>query len=960
MGEILNYSRTYFPLVSTILALSANSLPGQTTNIFIGTTPIQTSVKRMGINLGTLTNYDSGQTTQNLLMQNPGFEAQVWNSTVRCKSGTATTCVDENQYSAWPADFWAGATFEVFYGAAAGRTGTITTSAAPTAGNGITLNFNNSGVAPAQGDYLILRKNMPGGSTGGWWPTTSGNGVITDNLTDLPPGTLGKQTVSLSAPASSDSASIAGYFDSLAGKTFVQLNGSYQLQFKAKATGGSNLINVSVARIGVASYLNQPVALSSNWNVYNFTFDASETGTAIGTVGVKFSTVGADSFDLDDVSLTRINGDPTNTTIFRDPVVGALRTLQPGVIRHWGGQLGDTLDNLLTPWFGRQRAGYSASYSEVDVVDYGLHDFLQLCQTVGAEPWFVVPITFSTTDASNLIEYLGGDQSTPYGAKRAALGQAKPWTEVFTKIHLEFGNEAWNSSFKGGSIEYSEPYGQRAQTIFGAMKTNHSYSSANFDLVLGGQAAYPGRNTEIQNNCNNNDSFTIAPYNMRTVDSYADNEALFGSTFAEPEAFVSTIGSAEGLTPGMIYQDYQAIQNSAHPVPTSFYEMNMGTVEGSITEQALNSYVSSLGAGITVADTMLQSLRQFGVLNQNLFALTQYQFTRPDGSTVYLWGSVIDMGVTDRKRPQFLALQLANQALSNGATMLQTVHSGSDPTWNQALINSVELNNAHDLESFAFAQGANLSAVLFNLSRSSALAVTFSGNNAPTGAVQVNQLTSASPTDTNESASVVNIASSSLNSFNPSQGFSLPPYSMTVLAWTVPPNFTVTASPSNLTISAGSSGTATITVAPAAQGFTGNVTFSCSPASTLANVTCSIPGTVTGGSGSLTLTVTAGAAASSPWFRHGPLIPTGDIPQLGMWAVFLAGCSYICARRRKLKILAAAPLLLFVAALESCGGGGSAGSSTSTLSAVNETGIVSVVGTSGSLTNSIGIQVTIQ
>jgi hypothetical protein len=760
----------------------------QSTDISVGTTTLQPSVKRLGMNLGTVNFYDSGQMTQNLIMQNPGFEGQIWNSTIRCLSGTATSCVDEDQWAAWPAGFWNGATFQVFYGAAAGRTGTITTSTATSqaTGQGVTLNFSTSGVAPAQGDYLIVRKTVPGGSTGGWWPSTSGAGTIGDNLTDLPPGTLGKQTTVLTAPGASDSATMSGFFDSVIGRTFLQLNGTYQLQFKAKGIGGSNQIGVLVGRAGLTPYLSQTVTLTNSWNTYNLTFNAAENGSVIALAGVTFSTVGADSFELDDAMLTQINGDATNTTVFRDPVVAALRTLQPGVLRYWAGgaQLGETLDNLLTPQFGRQRAGDSAWQTESDAVDYGLHDFLVLCQTIGAEPWFVVPTTFSATDASNLIEYLAGASTTPYGAKRAALGQATPWTEVFGKIHLEFGNEAWNSTFKGGDIEYSAPYGGQAQTIFGVMRANPAYVPASFDLVLGGQAAWPGRNSDIQNNCNNNDTFAIAPYTMGTVSSFSDNESLFGSTFAEPEAYMSSTGTAEGLTPGMVYQDYQAIQGSSHPVPLNFYEINLSTVSGSITQAALNGYVSSLGAGLMAADTMLLSLRQFGVLNQQLWSLPQYQFQRTDGSEVYLFGAVVDMGATNRKRPQFLALEMANQALSNGAAMLQTVHTGADPTWDQPLVNSVQLNGAHYLHSFAFAQGSNLSAVVFNLSRTSSLPVTFSGPNAPVGAVQMQQLTSANLTDTNENSNVVSITPSTLNSFNPAAGLSLPPYSMTVLTWT--------------------------------------------------------------------------------------------------------------------------------------------------------------------------------
>ena len=463
-------------------------------------------------------------------------------------------------------------------------------------------------------------------------------------------------------------------------------------------------------------------------------------------------------------------------------MIATLQTLNPGVLRFWAGQLGDTLDNLIAPQYARQRAGYSAFFTSQDDISFGLQEFLQLCESVGAEPWFVVPSTFSTTDASHLIEYLAGSSSTPYGSKRAANGHANPWISSFAKIHLEFGNEAWNGAFKGGSIEYSAPYGQRAQTIFGAMRKNPAFRHSSFDLVLGGQAVSAGRNQDIQNNCNNNDSFAVAPYLMNTVDSFANNEALFGSTFAEPEAFLSHEGAAEGVSGGLMALNQQAIQASSHPVPLVLYEMNLSTLAGTITQGALNSYVSSLGAGLAVADAMLQQMRQ-GIITQNLWNLTQYNFVRSDRSTAYLWGAVVDMGVTNQRRPQFLALQLANQAIGSNAAMLQTVHSGADPTWNQPLVNTVQLAGAHYLQSFAFSNGSHNSLVIFNLHRTDILPVTFSGANAPSGSVQMEQLKSEHPTDTNEVSAKVNITSTTLKSFDSRSALSLPPFSMTVLNW---------------------------------------------------------------------------------------------------------------------------------------------------------------------------------
>jgi hypothetical protein len=481
----------------------------------------------------------------------------------------------------------------------------------------------------------------------------------------------------------------------------------------------------------------------------------------------------------------RISGDLKNTTGFRDPVVSALRTLEPGILRFWGGngQLGDTLDNLLAPEFGRQRAEFSAWATRSEQISYGLHDFLRLCQVTGAEPWFVVPSTFTTEDASHLIDYLTGAVTVPYGAKRAALGQTAPWTEVFSTIHLEFGNEAWNSGFKGGSIEYAEPYGARAQTIFGVMRANPAYVPAKFDLVLGGQAAWPGRNSEIQKHCTNNDSFAIAPYTMGTVDSFDTPEALFGSTFAEPEAYVSPTGSAEGISPGVVYQNWKAVQSPSRKVPLSFYEINMGTLSGTIPQAILDDYTPSLGAGLTVVDTMLISMSRFGVTNQAFFALPQYRFPRPDHKTALLWGAVVDMGVTDRKRPQFLALQLANQAIGDGSSMLRTKQTGADPVWNQPLANTVKLSAAHYIQSYAFRHGSGRSLIVFNFSLTASLPITFSDVNAPSGTVEVQRLTSAKPSDTNEKENLVQIQAFTLHDYSPSSVLSLPPFSMTVLKW---------------------------------------------------------------------------------------------------------------------------------------------------------------------------------
>jgi hypothetical protein len=791
-------------------------LTAQVTTITVGTTPVQSSVKRFGINLGDNDFYDSGQMLKNLVFTNPSFEGEIYQSTIECggntyvtpnqPAGTANSCTDADIYAGFTGGFWNYASYTVISGAAVGRTGTVCSYAAGAYPGGGVFTFCDSGTAPAQGDYIVVKTTLPTnvGWPGGDWQTVVGNGILTAETNDLPPSTTGKQSALLTAPTANDSIGVNMFFDSTKNETFVQLNGTYQLTFKAKGVSGSEKLAILLNRANAGlTYINQTESLSSSWQTYTINFNASENGTDTGRVELSFSTVGADTAELDDVSLVQTNTNPANTTVFRDEVVNALQALHPGVIRLWDDQLGESLDNLLAGPQGRQRAGYTPfpGFDGTDVnfqtqsVEIGLTDFLQLCQTVGADPWIVVPSTFSTGEAYGLIDYLAGSGSTTYGAKRVAAGQTAPWTSVFHQIHLEFGNEEWNGgTFKGGAIELAPAYGQAATTIFASIKNNPNYVASSFDLIVNGQSANPGGNQYIQSQTLNNDSFSVAPYMMYTITSFGSNDQLFGTTFAEAEAFVGPTcaqgyppppcnNAAEGVNGGYITEEQSLV---GKPIVTS--EMNLSPSAGTITQAALNGFTSSVAGGIAVLDSMFQQLRA-GVLTQNLYELPGWESSTAVSpyDSMYLWGAMVDMGVTNRPRPQYLALQLADNAIGGATTEVQTTQSGSNPTDPQYAygLNTVTLQTFHLLQSFAFTGSSNGSSslVVFNVSPDYAEQVNFAGA-VPSGTtVAVQQLTSVNPTDNNEAASVVSTTSSSIPSFNPSTAITLPPFSMTSFTW---------------------------------------------------------------------------------------------------------------------------------------------------------------------------------
>jgi hypothetical protein len=173
-------------------------------------------------------------------------------------------------------------------------------------------------------------------------------------------------------------------------------------------------------------------------------------------------------------------------------------------------------------------------------------------------------------------------------------------------------------------------------------------------------------------------------------------------------------------------------------------------------------------------------LREQKIRDQLLFSLGGFQYQRDDGKNVLIWGTTRDFGVTDRKRPQFLAVKLANEALSGD--LVQTTQSGDNPMWNEPLTNRIQIDNVPFIQSFAFSSGARNAVVVFNLHRTDSLPVTFTGVNAPRGAVTMRRLASGTITDSNENAENVIITTQQLSDFDPSQPVMLPPFSMTVFA----------------------------------------------------------------------------------------------------------------------------------------------------------------------------------
>ena len=775
------HRRLRWPLVTMVAATPAlHAAPAQgPTVIDVSQTILRENVIRLGMNIGGESYYDSQQILKNLISQNPGFEGRQWQSVLRCGRVTSDSCTDGANSGSWPEGFLDGGTFEVITGAAAGRTGAILHSTAAGNQTGATIQLAPGGKPLAANDYIVVRTVSTGHATDGW--SVYANGATTSTeLQDLSPRSPGKQALRVTASNPGAFAGIATFFDTANGPSYVQLRGPYLIRFRAKGFGGNKAIRVKLSRIthdGDITLLDQNVPLSGNWQDYSLNLTAAEPTSIVGTVSLAFSVGGCDVL-LDDVSLEEA---APNGTAFRNDVVATLQRLKPGVLRYMdsGQNFGSSLDNMLAPAMARRRSGFNRYATDPSSPAIGLHDFLVLCEKLKAQPWYTMQLGMSTQEASDIMDYLGGPVTTRYGAARAALGHPVPWTQTFPIIHLEYGNESWNTSFAGASMDDPAPYAARATTIFQTMRASKAYQAGHFNLIADSQAVWAGRTEQLLKTLEGADTIDIAPYTFNTFADDSSIEHIFGPMFAEPQFLVDSAG-------GYIHQQAHAAATGVHPVHLAVYEANIGTTDGTVSQASINSTVPSVAAGIAAIENQLLMLRDLGVTVQNTFSLggSNYHFNNTAGTdkneTSPIWGTVLDMGgATNRVRPTFLAEQLVNEAIRS--TMVESKIHGTDPTWDQPLSpnDKVKLDDVHDLQTFAFSDQESTTLIVVNLSRTSPHAIGLSGACAPQGNVTVKTLTSKNITDSNELQENVATATREEANVSASATFSLPPFSMT-------------------------------------------------------------------------------------------------------------------------------------------------------------------------------------
>ena len=131
-----------------------------------------------------------------------------------------------------------------------------------------------------------------------------------------------------------------------------------------------------------------------------------------------------------------------NVRGIRRDVVDALRALDIPNLRWPGGCFADTYHwrDGVGP---RERRPHIANTNWGDVVEdnsFGTHEFRDLCELLGAEPYVNANVGSGTVqEMSEWIEYLTRDDDAPMAQLRREHGREKPWRIQFWGL----GNEQW-------------------------------------------------------------------------------------------------------------------------------------------------------------------------------------------------------------------------------------------------------------------------------------------------------------------------------------------------------------------------------------------------------------------------------------------------------------------------------------------------------------------------------------
>lgn len=165
-----------------------------------------------------------------------------------------------------------------------------------------------------------------------------------------------------------------------------------------------------------------------------------------------------------------------NTQGYRTDVLQALKELKVPVLRWPGGCFADEYHwaDGIGPREQRPKMQNNNWGGTIEDNSFGTHEFLNLCELLGAEPYISGNVGSGTVEElAKWVEYMTSDGDTPMANLRRKNGRAKSWNIKY----LGVGNESWGC---GGNMrpEYYADLYRRYSTYCRNYDNHHLYKIA--------------------------------------------------------------------------------------------------------------------------------------------------------------------------------------------------------------------------------------------------------------------------------------------------------------------------------------------------------------------------------------------------------------------------------------------------------------------------------------------------
>ncbi len=604
---------------------------------------------------------------------------------------------------------------------------------------------------------------------------SSANGLVTG---DNPPGSSGLAVFRVSGSGGRGHVMFQAVYESA-----MALEGTWRAAFWVKASAGSPEVTFGLTGYN-GKFLPAPAPETvrpGGWQRVERDFTV-ESGAKIGILHLRLEVAGGDAL-IDDVELT-IQGE-RNPTAFRDAFVDLLRELRPGVTRYLLNTSG-MIESRLQPPLGQVAAGIGFPAARVD---WGIHQYFELAEYLGFEPWYTLPGTLTREEVAQFMEYLAAPAEVGWGRVRARLGHPRPWTETLRRILLQFGNEVITFAARG----YPGP--DYWEGLIEAGKKSPHYGP-NVVFIVDRQTGAK----HVLENAPNADRLCMNSYMM-----YSFRKAMLEEhdTKEDLARYVAAVPFQMWLQEKYNLDDVALARELGKEV--SIYEGgNFHTTFGDAPVETINDILTSQVGGLACTACILVPMKAHGIRAQNSFSLSQFSFS-PGGAfgdikgSVRLWGGVLERGEKGRRfRPRMLCLMAANRVM--GGNLVETVHGGADPAFDVSAtftskygyIRSPRQDTVKGLkavQSYGFAEGKRRGLVLLNLDpvRAQEVKVEFEGK-AIGGAASTWLVSGPDPFADNEPEQEepqVTMKEGSVRPFASGTVVTLPPCSLLSIGWEI-------------------------------------------------------------------------------------------------------------------------------------------------------------------------------